>query len=348
MYKSCNLILHGLCFFTGAVASCCNSPVDQIGNQKPPLLFENYKGELVPPEELFKKIREHSNKFKNGGCPESCKNCCFIQEQDWDEGKYINEVTITNFSCCNADCIYCANNLSSNERFNDYYNILPILKYYKDEGVLVKGCEFHISGGEFTIYQECDEILKEFGMTDYAKIIISSNCIRYSDALAKSMEIGSTYIIHSLDCGSRETFKKIKRVDAFDKVIDNLKKYTFNAKQQLTLKYIIIPNVNDNLDEFGKFLNIAASLQVRRIEIEIEGRYARMVNYKISPYFVELAEKMKQMAIPYGFYVGFFPFLRQAMHNNVYKKQNGIQNFCSKLRIRNDNSIKKLYISQKY
>lgn len=348
MYKSCNLILHGLCFFGGSLAVCCNSPVDQINNQRPPMIIEKYNGEIIPKEELFKKMHEYNSVFKNGETPNSCKNCCFIKEEDWDEGFFINEVTIANFTCCNARCIYCANNLEDNERTNNTYKVLPILKHYKDIGVLIKGCEFHISGGEFTIYEECDDLLKEFGMTNYAKIIISSNCIRYSDALRQSMETGSTYVIHSLDCGTKELYKKIKGVDAFDKVIENLKKYTEKANEQLTLKYIIIPNINDSINEFKKFLNIACELKVNKIEIEIEGRYARMLNHKISPYFVNLAEKMKHFAISQGFNAGFYPFLKQAIHDNDYQKQNCLQNFYNKIKIKNDKSINKLYKSNKY
>ena len=348
MYKSCKLILHGLCFFNNSLAACCNSPVDQINNQRPPILFEKYKGELIEPEELFKRIHEFSDMFKKGGTPPSCKNCCFIQEKDWDENLYISEITIASFTCCNAKCIYCANNLTENERSNDAYEVLPILKYYKEKGILIKGCEFHISGGEFTTYKECDGILEEFGITNYAKIVISSNCIRYSDTLRQSIETGSTYVIQSLDCGSREMYKKIKGVDVFDKVIENLKKYTEKRPEQLTLKYIIIPNINDNIKEFSKFLDIASSLRTKRIEIEIEGRYARMLNHKISPYFVDLANKMKEIGISRGFDANFFPFLQQAIHENNYKKQNPIQNFKNKLLIRTDKKIKNLYKSATY
>lgn len=348
MYKSCNLILHGLCFFGNTIASCCNSPADQIDNQLPPILFDNYNGEVIPPEELFKKIHNYSDMFKNGSCPKSCQNCAFIKEDEWDESDFINEITITNFSNCNADCIYCANNLTSEERSNNYYKIMPILKYYQQNGIIKKGCEFHISGGEFTIYDECDELLKEFGINGYAKIIISSNCIRYSDRIKESIEAGNTYIITSLDCGSRNLFKKIKRIDAFDNVVSNLRQYTQKNKNNITLKYIIIPTVNDNIKEFKNFLSIAESLEIKNLAIEIEGRYTRYVRYNISPYYVHLAEEMKHLAEKKHFQVNFFPFLNQCICNNAVKNMNIIEKISERIQIQNDKIFKTLYSSQKY
>ena len=125
MYKSCNIILHGLCFFNNDLVSCCYAPNDQINGARPPMLFHNYHGEIIPKEELFAKMHEYSDVFKNGGCPEECKGCFQIKENEWDEGYYINYMTITHFSSCNADCIYCSNNLNPEERTNQTYEIMP-------------------------------------------------------------------------------------------------------------------------------------------------------------------------------------------------------------------------------
>ena len=58
MYKSCNIILHGLCFFNNDLVSCCYAPNDQINGARPPMLFHNYHGEIIPKEELFAKTNK--------------------------------------------------------------------------------------------------------------------------------------------------------------------------------------------------------------------------------------------------------------------------------------------------
>ena len=84
------------------------------------------------------------------------------------------------------------------------------LKTIKQEGIIRQGCEFHIGGGEFSIYKESEELLKRYALTNFAKLYIPTNAIKYQEYLFQAMDQASTYIIVSLDAGSRETFKKIK------------------------------------------------------------------------------------------------------------------------------------------
>ena len=297
-YKSCNLIKHGLCFFDSQVVSCCYSPVDQIKGQQPPVLYNNYKGELLKKDDLFSQIKKYSDVFENGGTPYQCKGCCKIEEKNWDEedSQYINSITVTHYSICNADCIYCSNNLSPEERTNEVYEILPVLRNLKEQNILKKGFELHIGGDEFSIYKECDDILKEFALTDFARTFIPTNAIKYSQSIFEALNNGNTFIIVSLDSGSKKTFKKLKRIDAFEKVIKNLEQYasTDISRQQITLKYIVVPTINDNLREFKKFLKVAEKLKVKSIAIDIDSRYSRTQNHYIDYYYCELIYRMKK------------------------------------------------------
>ena len=88
MYKSCELVKHGLCFFDGSLAICCHSPADQINGQTPPFIRDTYNGEIVPKEELFQAMDKYADIFKQGGCPAVCANCFKIEEKEWDEEKH--------------------------------------------------------------------------------------------------------------------------------------------------------------------------------------------------------------------------------------------------------------------
>ena len=348
MYKSCNLILHGLCFYAKEIVACCYAPNDQINGGLPPLLFDNYKGEVIPREKLFARMREFSNQFKEGSCPPECKGCFQIQEKDWDESEYIDFITITHYSCCNADCVYCSNNLEVEERTNDRYKVLPFLKYLKDENILKKGCEFHIGGGEFTIYNECDDILAEFGVNGFAKIFVATNAIRYSENLDKSLKHGDAYVVISLDSGSRETFKKVKRIDAFDKVVQNIYKYADGTdSEKITLKYIIIPGINDRISEFKKFLKIAKRAHAKYVRVDIEARYLRSVNNNINPIYLKMAEKMKKMAEKEGFDSGLYAFLQQSLSNMSPKDK--IKSLIEFIQLKYlKKGVKEFYTSHKY
>lgn len=350
-YKSCRIIKHGLCFFDSILVSCCYSPVDQINGQIPPLLYRNYRGEIPTKEELFEKIHRYSDVFKNGGCPRECQNCYQIEEKEWDEEDYIDYITITHFSKCNADCIYCSNNNTPEERTNDKYEILPVLKSFKEQGIIKKGCELHIGGGEFTIYKECEELLELFAVNNYARVFVPTNAIKFSPTLYKAMDEASTYIIVSLDCGCRKTYKKIKRVDAYNKVIDSLKKYaaTEKSKAAISLKYIIIPTYNDNISEFKKFLKVAKKLGVKNIIIDIDARYSRINNYKIDSYFINLAKRMNEIALKQNFTTEFYSFYFQNTNENQVKADNFFVNLKKKIYFKFFNKeIKALYTHHRY
>ena len=351
-YKSCHILKHGLCFFYNAVYSCCFSPIDQINNQLPPVLYANYKGEQIEKDDLFAKINAYNEMFKNGKCPKSCEGCYQIQEKEWDNDEYIDYITISHFSKCNADCIYCTNGCEIYERTNNTYEILPFLKDFKEKGIIKQGCELHIGGGEFTIYKECDEILKLFAVNNYARVFVPTNAIVYSDLLFQAMDKATTYIIVSLDCGSRKLYKKIKRTDSFDKVINSLKKYaaTEKSRDAIRLKYIIIPTVNDSISEFKKFLKIAKRFGIRNLIIDSEARYSRSVNHNIDEYYINLAQEMNRIALKQNFITEFYSFYLQCVNNKDVKKDSFLSRFIKRIKLRQaDNSnFKELYTNHKY
>ena len=348
MYKSCNLILHGLCFYPNELVSCCYSPNEQVKGGLAPILFDNYKGEIINKNELFSRMRKYSDIFKNGNCPAECQNCFQIKDANWDESEYINFITITHYSCCNADCIYCSNNLEVEERTNDKYDVMPFLMYLKDEGVLKDDLELHLGGGEITIYKECEPILEEFGIKGNAKIHAATNAIKYSENLFKAIRKGNTNIIISLDCGSKEMFKRIKRIDAFDSVIQNIYKYSEAKAHKVTLKYILIPGVNDSLEEFKKFIEIVKTAKVSTVRLDIEGRYLRSVNNNINPYYFDLAEKMKEYAQKFDGYVfQYHEFIKQSFEKGIERKN--FKNAIEYIKMKKFKSaVKKLYTNHKY
>jgi molybdenum cofactor biosynthesis enzyme MoaA len=72
---------------------------------------------------------------------------------------------------------------------------------------------------------------------------------------------GLTQIITDLSAGTAETFKKIKGVDCFDKVLGNLGQYA-SSGGNVSVKYILFKGINDNIEEIEKFIDIAVRLKV--------------------------------------------------------------------------------------
>ena len=347
MFNCCRIALHGLCFYEDKIVLCCYSPNEQINGGSAPLLFDNYKGEIIPKDLLFARMKSYSERIKNGDIPHECNRCFQIKYADWDESEYIDFIILTHYSRCNLNCIYCSNNLDCTERTNDNYSVLPFLKYLKSEGILKEDFELHIGGGEYTIYRECEQILDEFGTDGNVKIYVPTNAVKYSPKLYESIKSGNTYIIVSLDCGTKDTFYKIKRADVFDRVIGNLKKYASANPDKIAMKYIIIPGFNDSLNEFKKFLGVCSEIKVKNIRIDFECRYLRKVNYNINPYYFYLAEKMKNTAEKQGFLTEYYSFAEQVLKDGIPEKN--IKKLIEYIKIKYFHVLEKeLYTSQKY
>ena len=77
-----------------------------------------------------------------------------------------------------------------------------------------------------------------------------------------------------MDAGYKKTWEKIKRVKGFDNVWNNLKKYIKaekkNPNAHVTIKYIIIPGINDNIKEVKEFIKRALKIGCKSIEINVE------------------------------------------------------------------------------
>lgn len=81
------------------------------------------------------------------------------------------------------------------------------------------------------------------------------------------MTAGKAAINVSLDCGTRETFRKIKGVDAFERVVQNLISYSVSASKAIDLKYIFLPGINDNMSDVDGFIDIVGKCNARTVVI---------------------------------------------------------------------------------
>lgn len=315
-YKSCNLLEHGICFYVDRICSCCYAPQEKVNDS--PFLAALYKGELINKDLLFELINRWKNKAKQGELIDCCSNCYKAETKDWSDENYIDQVYISHFQECNSKCVYCITDILPENRVKNPYKILPVLDDMKQKGILKEGCEFHIGGGEFTIYSECEDLIKKYILSGFAKrLAVASNGIKYSNALYQAMCIDKGVIIISLDCGSRELFNQIKKVDKFNIVLKNISKYTKDSisRRNTFLKYIVIPSLNDNKDEFSKFIEISKKYQVQGIKLDIEGHYCRYHKYKLNRDILAFLEWAKEYTISNGVDFEGFSFYNQCISN---------------------------------
>lgn len=273
---TCPFILNGIHFFWENLRVCSS-------NAQGPILLDNYKGENIDWEKLLHKRIEFRQKFINGNIPKCCENCFelenFKSNQTVNTSTYIDKMYISHWFHCNCSCIYCVHKFFTHGEFDKtvkkskHYNLLPIIKSMVNEKILAPSAEIIVTGGEPTVLKEFDEILEL--LTNYVEkpITVLTSGIRYDEGIAQALKKEKCYIIISIDSGTKETYEQIKRVPCFNDVKENIKKYVAThplAGNWITLKYILIKNLNDNVEEIEKWLLLAKELNIKSVRLDVE------------------------------------------------------------------------------
>lgn len=188
--------------------------------------------------------------------PNDCDGCSFLYYDFFCDHPKLKCFSITGGAGehCNCKCIYCdVPTLNTVTDFGEYTLMEPL---YAFEDYITKDTLIMAGGAEITIspYKQAyfDFIRKKHCS---AKFLTSG--ILFSQEIANLLKNDArNNLCVSLDSGTRETYKRVKGVDAFDVIVANLKKYrTFSSN--ITLKYILIEGINDNENEIDNFFEIS-------------------------------------------------------------------------------------------
>ena len=267
-YKSCDLIEHGLDFFTDSINFCCRIPPTENGYKK---LIENYHGEIINWKDFFKIKRKYRNQMKKGNIIPECKDCIYLEEKYWDSEDYISYINFNNWTVCNEHCIYCWLN-DENQPKRKQYNIFPAIKDMVENGYLKKGGHITIAGGEPCVAPEFDNLIKLFIDNDLDNIRVLTNATKYSEVVEQGIKEGRINIVVSVDSGTKDCFIKIKRFDFYDIVWENIRKYASVQKRSdsVKTKFILIPGVNDSKSEINAWIKKSLSVGIKHLAFDIE------------------------------------------------------------------------------
>lgn len=285
-YVSCDLIEHGLDFFTDSINFCCRIPPTEKGYKK---ILEHYNGGLIDWKKFFAIKRKYRNQMKKGQIIPECKNCIYLQEKEWDNDDYISFINFNNWTICNEHCVYCWLN-DADRPHQKQYNVFPAVKDMAERGFLRKGGHITIAGGEPSVAPEFDDLIQLFLDNDLSSIRVLTNATKYSDVVKRGIELGKVNIVVSVDSGTRETFIKVKRFDFYDKVWENVKKYAAVQpySDRVKTKFILIPNVNDSKDEIDAWIRKSIESGVKHLAFDVEMMWYNENKDNIPQYILDL------------------------------------------------------------
>ena len=271
MFKSCKWIHSGIVFNQNELGHCCYAAP---GGGRPTITNDkSYNGEILNYDSIFEKKEKIKALQQKGETYPPCEGCEFLEVRDWDNSRKIKNIVIQQSPVCNCKCTYCFTE-QNKEYYNTWkpYSVLPAVKDMISNGILERGAYINIAGGEPTILVEFEEICDLLLAHDCFLDVFSSG-IKFSPKVCENMHTGRVNVTTSLDSGCAETYKVIKQLDAFDKTVSNLTKYAENQysdMNRLRTKYIILPGVNDNIEEVSKWLHLNSRMGVREVMLDIE------------------------------------------------------------------------------
>ena len=130
----------------------------------------------------------------------------------------LNSAYIEIDNYCNSKCIYCYNNIRSNEQIslNDFEKMICKLKEIGIKCII-------LTGGEPTLHPNLMEflnILKKNNMI----VGMSTNGIKLNDKIIDFFAENKSFIQVSIDSTDREIYKKIRKTDTLDIATNNIRK----------------------------------------------------------------------------------------------------------------------------
>ena len=274
-YKSCQYLEWQIVCFQNGVSFCC----EVCGqNAIPSIPYEATAAQTYERLAFVRKAIIDGNRAP-GYVTTCCIDCIRMTDGLWPAKPriaYFNLGTV--LSPCNFNCIYCNFNstpfaLSDNARKAREYS-LQLVAYCAEQGLFDDETEILFSGGEISIDPQREEILSAISLY---RTSIASNCSVYVERIGEMLRSKRSCVIVSVDAGTRETFKKIRGVDMFDKVRTNVARYIENG--QVNVKYIILPGLNDDDENINGFVDFTKYVGANMVFISGDNRGYRKEDY---------------------------------------------------------------------
>ncbi|AOL16027.1 molybdenum cofactor biosynthesis protein MoaA [Sulfolobus sp. A20] len=176
-------------------------------------------------------------------------------------GRPLDDLRITLTHACNFQCFFChmegEDEISNGLRLED---ILLVAKVARDFGIR----SVKLTGGEPTLRRDLIEIIKGLKELGYQDVSMTTNGFLLRDLAPKLKEAGLDRINISLHAVSRETFKKITGVDAFDKILEGVRRAIETGFRPVKLNYVVNKR---NINEALMFLELAEKLGVNEVHL---------------------------------------------------------------------------------
>ena len=173
---------------------------------------------------------------------------------------------------CNYKCCYCRSKAKRAEGFFDadigFYDLFFIMK---KKGLLSSELNLDYAPGESTLHHDRLRTYELFNSIESVQVF--TNASIYDEVLSRYIENDRCVLLVSVDAGTRETYHKVKGSDLYDKVQENLRKYSALRPGIVQLKYIFLPGINDNDADVDGFIELCHQINPGIVFLSFDYNY---------------------------------------------------------------------------
>ncbi len=265
----CDQLHFHMNFLPTCISPCCD--VHRAGAPEFPFTggyvdFEKYTKHI---EEVREKIQNPPNAF--------CTDCSDIYIYSGQEFPPM-DIRIVSINphkyYCDCRCVYC-HLWNYPEKIKPYSMYEPLTSLYEQKAINPETTSLHWGGGESTLLKDFEETSRwslDNGFVQY----VHTNGFHLSQSIISFLQEDKGSVNISLDCGDRETYKRVKGVDKWDAVTKHIADYANNAKDtnKVNIKYIIFKE-NNSLKQIEKFFEFCKKSNVSLVEFSFDFRDIR-------------------------------------------------------------------------
>jgi len=163
---------------------------------------------------------------------------------------------------CNQRCIMCVPSGRHPDTTLPYEEFVKLFEQVRDFAEHIT-----LIGGEPLLYPRLDSVLDLLAQHPIA-VTINTNATRLDGAISKRLlNLHELHLKCSIDAATREMYWRIRGTDAFDGVVENIRRFAEVARQRSHVKLILVYVVmRENLSEVLPFIELFKDTDLERIE----------------------------------------------------------------------------------
>lgn len=301
--KFCSYLINDVNFEPDAVQPCCNIRDLRV----PRFAFSGGRLDMAAyKRHIFDVAGAIQEQRLCAGCPE-LREIEIPEGRRWNADIRFQTVSVNmHRNLCNCRCVYC--DLWKTAR-PAAYEILPVLEDLRAQDALGGRCLISWGGGEPSVLPEFEEACAWATARGYPQYVHTS-ALLHSPAIEGLLRQNAGGVNISLDCGTPGTYRKVKGVDGFDKVVGTIGRYCAAASgasgtcaappasgASVHLKYIVFED-NNGPDDIENFFKICRAHNITAVNLsldfrEVNARRVSPATLKSAALFVLMAEKLK-------------------------------------------------------